>query len=146
VKVPRGQIAHFRIRPEPSKRFFFHVRVFSTVAHMHHYLRYGPIPRQPGRFCKGICSTYSTQRRQGGRWRTTPEMGEIVFALRWLGAGVIAHECTHAALHWAERRGHDVKDRGRGRFIGGGEEPFCGALGEMARQIARYLWAHELVK
>lgn len=148
VKPPRGQVAHFRIYPEPGlSSLFFHVRIFQTVEAMHAYVRTRPgNPARPGRFCKGMCSWWTRISFRSGRGRTHPELGEIVLARRWLTMRIISHECTHAALAWARRRRVDVAERGRGQHVSGGEERFCGALGDMARQIAAYMWDHGLAK
>lgn len=145
-KSPRGQIAHFRIYPEMgTSRLFFHVRIFQTVEAMHTYLR--STERAPGRFCKGMCSTYKLTKCPRRRPAyTTPEVGEIVLAARWCGSRIISHECTHAALGWARRRGLDPRDRGEGRVIGGAEERVCGVLGDLVGQIARQLWNRGIVK
>ena len=148
AETPPGQIAHFRIYPERGlSRLFFRVRIFRTVAQMQWYLRHGHerhggcYPRPPGRHCKGMCSTYTRYRVSSPqRRRTTPELGEIVLAANYTGTRIVAHECTHAALGWARRRGLDVRDQGRGRYISGAEERLCGVLGDLAGQIARQLW------
>jgi hypothetical protein len=145
TKIPRGQLAYFRIYPERRSRLHYRVRVFASVAAIRRYLKASRVPqRRLGRRGLAMCSTYTMQRRRAGRWRTLPVMGEIVFPRRGLRAGVIAHECTHAALGWAARIGFTPIDtpatRRRHLWVSADEERFCYGVGEMNRQIAVQIW------
>jgi len=140
------------VYPEGKGRLFYYVRVFRTVADMLAHLRHKDYSRRPGRFCKGMCSSWTRltvpsrcQRRAGQRVRVLPEMGEIVFAVGWMGAGVIAHESTHAVLAWARRLRLDPHESA-GRNCSKAEERFCYAHGEIVRQIAVQAWKRGFAK
>lgn len=142
MKEPAGQIARFRIYPEKTSRLYYDVRVFTSVRATRAYLRHSPIPRTLGRSGLAMCSTFTAMVVSPTGRRTLPKCGEIVFPVRALRAGVIAHECTHAALGWARRIGlqftaETVTRRG---WVSPAEERFCYALGELNRQVAVQVW------
>ena len=73
-----------------------------------------------------------------------------MFPVRGMRAGVIAHECTHAALGWAKRIGLNpisaAVTRGGCLIADADEERFCYGLGELNRQIAVQIWERGLSK
>lgn len=143
-----GQIAYFRVYPEPGiSRLYFTVRIFQSSNTMRRYLRRRRVgPARVGRRCRGICSGWTISDRRHGCWRARPHIGEIVYLRRWLGARVLSHECAHAMFVWARRRRVDITDMGHGRFIEGGEERACGVLGDLMRQISIQVWDRGLAK
>lgn len=152
-RTPHGQLARFRIYPEKgTSRLYFDVRVFASVVAIRRYLKHHElIPRAMGRYGVAMCSGWSEVYKTSGH--LTPRIGEILFCKRWFGAGVIAHECTHAAIFWAERiRLNPLEPKAprrgtsRQRFAGPHEERFCYGLGDMVRQIAAQAWKRGLVK
>lgn len=153
LRIPSGQIACFRIYPEPGRsRLYYQVRVFSSVQAIRDYLPRSKEPyRRLGRYGVAMCSSYTVnQLTTAGPFRRLPICGEIVFSLRRLRAGVIAHECAHAALGWARRIGLAVEGepaahpRRQGNWVHANEERFCYALGELNRQIAVQVWDRHL--
>lgn len=146
--TPAGQLAFYRVYPERGSRLHFRVRIFRSLRAMRRYLAADPFHRTLGRHGKAMCSTWTRHRvRRGRRSRITDEMGEIVIPRAWLGAGVIAHEATHAALGWARRIGlQGVLDAaGRPGRVSDPEERFCRALGEISRQIAVGLYDRRIL-
>jgi hypothetical protein len=147
-----SEIATFRIYPEKrTSRLYFQVRVFSSVTAIRRYLKYSDLNRRTlGRYGLAMCSTFDVLKGKRGRWRKQPIMGEILFPVRGLRAGVIAHECTHAALGWARRIGLNpvsaAVKQGRCLVADANEERFCYALGELNRQIAIQIWERGLSK
>jgi hypothetical protein len=148
TKLPHGQLACFRIYPERGRsRLHFDVRIFQNIRAIRAYLKASRLPdRRLGRYGKALCSTYRIIRAD----HTLPVMGEILMPVRWLGAGLIAHECGHAALGWASRiQLNPVVDAVPRRGVlcaSDTEERFCYGLGELNRQIIVQLWDRGLVK
>lgn len=141
TRLSAGQIATFKIYPEPKpSRLYYQVRVFASIRVMRRYLRHTQPSRTLGRRGVAMCSSFAVLRLSGNRMRRTPCCGEIVFPLRRLRAGVIAHECAHAALGWARRIGLLVHTEITGRMVSPEEERFCSALGELNRQVAVEVW------
>lgn len=148
MKIPAGQLAFFRIYPEKGKsRLYFDVRVFASVKAIRRYVKASDMPsRTLGRYGLAMCSSWIRIRIRKGRLspRRLPDMGEILFPVRGLTAGVIAHECTHAALAWAARVGLNPVERKFARgdhlWASKAEERFCYGLGELNRQIAVVIW------
>jgi len=125
---------------------FYYVRVFKTVKLMLAHLRHKSYPRRPGRFCKGHCSSWVRVTVTGKRIRTHKDMGEIVFAAGWMGAGIIAHESSHAVLGWARRIGLETCTNPNVPRATANEERFCYAHGELVRQIAVQAWKRGFAK
>jgi hypothetical protein len=131
------------VYPNRPSRLHYRVLVFRNVAEMLTYARRRENPSRPGRFCKAMVSTWTRLTFVSGRERTQPELGEMLFAKRWLGSEVLSHESTHAALGWARRAGvnpgaNDLPRRGD-------EERFCYALGQTIRQLVNGLHAKRLL-
>lgn len=151
MKHPVGQIAYFRVYPEPKRsRLHFKVRIFTSQRAMREYLRASELPRSLGRYGRAMCSTWDRV-TVGKTMRKHPEMGEMVFPVSHLGMEAIAHECTHAALGWAKRIALNpvvdgVPSRLGSRACAVDEERFCYALGQMGRQISSQIWKRGLYK
>lgn len=152
-RSPQDQIATFRIYPEPrASRLYYQVLVFTNVQAIRRYLRRSAYPdRRLGRHGVALCSNYEIRRLSSrGRFKPLPVCGEILFPRRRLRAGVIAHECAHAALGWARRIGLNVvqepkaRPRRGGTCVSDAEERFCYALGELNRQVAIQVWDRQL--
>lgn len=127
--IPIGQLAAFRVYPARPSRRHFRVRIFDSVVSLHRYVRATPRPRQVSRACRALTS----------RWPQAPlEIGEMVFARRWLAVDILSHECTHAALAWARgvRASPDLLTD---------EERLCSAQDALLGQIADHLWRHGLI-
>ena len=63
-----------------------------------------------------VCRGTWIEREVRGRWQRTPEVARVYLPAHSLGAGLVAHELTHAAVMWARR----VRLSGRA-IIGDGE-------------------------
>lgn len=122
---PSGQIAYFRVYPEPQAHAFCTVRIFATLAAMRAYVR--STGRSAPRGCKAM------HRRSVNR-----SLGEVVFAQDWLLNGIVAHEAAHVALWWGRRVRLDQRPDAEV------EERFATALGEISRQIAHQIWERGL--
>ncbi len=128
--------ADFRIYPELGRsRLYYRVVVFQTRRALREYCAMNDWSLGPA---QALCATYRRQREQGGRWRTTPEMGTIALHVGFMGVGCISHECTHAALGWAQRVGLDptILSVPTSRLVSREEERFCVGLGELVRQVS----------
>lgn len=147
MSAPRGQLAYFRVFPEPTSRLHYRVRVFESTAALRKYLTRGRLPwrRSLGRYGRAMCSSW--QRLKGGKM--SPDCGEILFVKAWLGMEVITHESTHAAVNWANRIkltfDRDPIVRGRSKLASPDEERFCYGLGQLAKQIAARLYERKLL-
>ena len=144
--TPPRPLAKFRIYPE-GHTLYYRVCIFTTVQQMRTYLKEKDFPsinhsRILGRYGKAMCTSWMqidfSGKGRPGRYR--PILGEIVFAKRWFGAEVIAHECTHAAVAYARRRKFTPMSREgprkRPNDVTNDEERFCKVLGWLVRQIA----------
>jgi hypothetical protein len=132
-------LLRFRVYPTPDrgpKAPYFRVHVWPSRPAMWLHLDLCDIKHDR---CVAICAGYEVQRRVHGRWRPIPCLGEIDLARTRCGVGVVAHECCHAALRFADRTGIDYRAGMRPH-----EERVCWALGNMTRQI--YLRLNRLVQ
>jgi hypothetical protein len=134
---PAGQLACFRVFPEPSSRLFYRVRVFATPVTLGEYLRSDDIDRSAAYGARALCSRWTRTRTTGtGRTRTLPEMGEILFVAPLIDHEVISHEVAHAAIGWAQRIGIRPFATGTDcQYAGPDEERYCYALGRMVLQV-----------
>jgi hypothetical protein len=134
-KRMEGCLADFTVKPEPSKRWCYQVKIFDTIAHADKYFKSYPGRARLSRNGVAICSNWTVLRNG----RTRPECGEIVFVKDWLSPNIVAHECTHAVLSWSERMKIDLNKPGTFRkgnlWASADEERFCDALGEMTCAI-----------
>jgi hypothetical protein len=149
----RGQAAAkvFRISPERGDKRFYRVLIFPTKALMYHYFdlrharrrieyRLGFEPSLAHDFA-ALTTGYETYRRHRGREVLTNDVGEILFHEGFLGAGVVSHEMTHAALFWLERVGLSAQDLADPSV----EERLCLVVGHLCRKFwAKYFtWPAE---
>jgi hypothetical protein len=147
-----GLLASFRVFPDPERsRLHFRVKVFRSNRAMRAYLSGRDVRGSLGRYGIALCTTWTRESYRGSRRRMCLDMGEITLAHPHLGTEVVAHECTHAAIQWAQRVGLQPlaekvsTTRAPGRMASADEERFCYGLGQMAAQIARQLWKRELI-
>ncbi len=149
MTTPTGQVAYFRVFPESTSRLHYRVRVFTSERALRAYLRSGDLSRSLGRYGRALCSSWQRVRLTAKGERLLPDMGEILLTTRWLGTEVLAHECTHAAVHWAQRIGlqpmSDETVVRRRKLASPEEERFCTGLGRMVRQLVSGLYARKLV-
>lgn len=136
---PPGQVACFRIFPEPTSRLFYRVRLFATPDAMRDYLIADDIDRTAAYGARALCSRWTRTRiSASGRTRTVPEMGELLFVVRTIDHEVIAHEVGHAVIGWAQRIGlHPFATDATAQYASHDEERSCYALGRMVLQITQ---------
>lgn len=83
--------------------YFFAVRVFDTKAEMFaHFRKRGKViglKRKDGHLnFEAICMCYERIRAKDDK--RMPDIGEVLFYRERLGAGIVAHEMLHAAMHY----------------------------------------------
>ena len=126
-------LARFRVYPD-KKTLFFMVYVWPTKKAMHYHV--GMASEIKKDFLAIVCSNETIKFPKHGPRRKRPLLGQIHFYEDSLRMGIICHEAGHAALAWAERMGIDCKEKSQDqRNASHGEEQFCWALGNIARQI-----------
>lgn len=86
-------ITSFRIHPQASGKLYFVVNIWPTKKAMHAHCWW------VNANFDACCSGYD--RIKNGR--KANHMGEINFAVKFLGAGVVTHEMVHAAMRHAGR-------------------------------------------
>ena len=74
----------------------------------------------------------------------TPEFGEIHLVGRSITMEVVTHEATHAAIHYARRRGIEIGETETG-IASKEEELFCGVVGYLSGAISCFLYKVGLV-
>lgn len=142
----RGQLASFRIYPEPGvSPFYFGVRVFVDQHAIRAYLRQHPVRRTFARGGEAVCTTWDWPTRSGA---LAPNLGEILFPCRSLNSKTVSHECAHAAIGWARRlklRPVDDPQVDENTTVTADEERYCTALGLLVKQITEQLHVRHLV-
>lgn len=132
--------------PQTKSRLHFRVLIFKNSSELQHYAAsQSTHSRRSLLSTKGMSMPYTIRtyhsrrdrQRLGRVSRTRPVCGDILFCDTYLNSMVIAHECAHAALAYAERRKFSPVDRGPEdrRSIQGGEERFCRVLGDLVGQV-----------
>jgi len=88
-----------------------------------------------------------TLRRLPNGPKMTKLCGEIHLHVDHLFADIVSHECTHAAIGWADRLGFlkDVMGRQLGEGSVDAEERFCDAVGFMTEQCIGRMHKAKLV-
>jgi hypothetical protein len=123
------------IRCESKSDAFYVVEIYSTELQMQKAIKRQDVNSNGrgliDRKCKACCFSYKAF---DGQHRTTNEHGTIFFYKGNVGAPVLAHEFTHAALAWARRRRLDVSRR-TGRYASDPEERVCHMVGYMMYQF-----------
>lgn len=136
----------FRVYPElaKSKRYYL-VRIFRTKELMYAFAKQSPhyeLPNSRGfklRFdFEAICTAFDRLERKGGRWKRHHNIGHILFYTGGFGAGVVAHEITHATVYWAAR--HTRLNLARLRSDQNTDERFADVLGSMVAQFWSAYW------
>jgi hypothetical protein len=138
----RPLVASFQVKPNPAKPQYYNVLVFETKAAMHAHWQeqlrigcWGAIRKANGTVHSSFEAQATNSRRyalKAGRWHKSDNIGEIIFYRDFLGAGVVSHEMTHAALYWVTSKKNtdfgyrlDFKD----------DERLAEAVGQMCRQF-----------
>lgn len=144
----RDQVV-FRVRPNPTRRHYYIVRIFKTrraACAWHRSEHFAPF----GSRTRGCCHSYKRYRRTGPVLR---ELGEIHLLRGYLGTSVVTHESVHAGVGYLHRLGVPFavrpwsKDSRPTRHtiaqpmgFDSPEEQLCRAVHEVARQIVDVLY------
>lgn len=143
--TPQPDPIRFKVYPEKKKRLFYWVYVWPD--------RDALVERSKTLYpdfghnheTYGFCSLVKVWKvGSDGRKRRDSRCGEINFFREHIGAGIVSHEMTHAALGWAQRVGvmlEQYEDWSKS-VVSDAEERYASAVGELVRQF--YVRAHEL--
>lgn len=148
---PVDQIAGFKVYPREDDGWdhFYYVRVFRGVRSMRLFINKGNNRRGASLECLGFCSSWHRLSRitlERGRIKTDLKLGEIMLNRENLGARVVTHEMTHAALGYARAMGLSVNKLGpNAGSVSGDEEIVCYAVGDMTARAYRRLYEYGLV-
>lgn len=141
MNPPARLLAKFRAYPGP-RSLYFKVFVWPTKRAMLFHVNgaCGAALRGRRDFEALVCPSTTVFFPKRGAQRTRPCLGHIHFHRNSLRMGIICHESGHAALAYCERMGFDVKEKVTARLTNTldhetGEERFCYALGNIAREI-----------
>lgn len=96
-------ILRFRVRCTKEVCPFFMVHIFPTRDMMHAWSAVQN-PTRPNEYRGVEAGVHAFRRLQwrGRQWKTSPQMGWIVFHSKHLGAGIVSHEMTHAAMYYLQ--------------------------------------------
>lgn len=134
----------FKLYPDPQRKRYYKAFVFDSRAVMHEFWR--AQVRVNTELVLGRHVAAALKRRHAGdlrweaqatrwygRWRGIPRdhVGQVLFHKRFLGAGVVAHEMTHAALYDVGAHG----PRGSWRLAARDDERLATVAGELSRQF-----------
>lgn len=125
----------WRLWCEPKRKHWFVAYVFATKRQMYgfHDLRHGRGQHNYEARVQGLI-VYSDGKRTG-------KLGEMFLYAGNLGAGIVAHECTHAALRWLDDGLHRLKwpsiFSAAGPSASPAEERFCWVVGNLVLQFWR---------
>jgi len=140
-KKPPNPRHRFPIYCEPGKsRLHYRVLIFKNATDLQREAAatHGHSLRRL-KHTKGLCSPFTLRsyrsKARGGGFHTKPICGAIRFTDTLLNSVVIAHECAHAALAYAERRGFRPHAHGDGQFVADDEERYCKVLGDLVGQV-----------
>ncbi len=123
-------LAAFRARFRTKSPAYVTVRVFSTAAALRAYTE-ATYPNAPPGIYFGLAMTWT---------RRVHDYGEILLSLQHLSAEVLAHECAHIALGYADRNSLTLQPRALGQATRA-EEEFCSALGGLLAHVVAGLKA-----
>jgi len=123
----------FRLYPE-NRSLYFHVYVWPDKRSMLKGIRAirGSAYARKEKVAVAVCSSFND--------RKDPCCGEIFCYGNCLDIEIVSHETLHATLGWARRIGLPLKAAGSdGPHVGGEEERFCYAHGQMVSQFVGHL-------
>ena len=134
----------FKIKPYTNRDWYFTVIVRKDYRGMRdaakrngkfYCVEHDRAPTDTGALCCG----HTTIKVVKGKMIKTPDLGVIFFRRDFLTAGVVAHECTHAAKRVMERAGiHKwLKEPFRGLWSGRGEEALATLVGNLTDQCLK---------
>ena len=126
-------LALFRIRPKPDRPEYYQVRIFKTQEQMFRWSErrgfdVGGREANTGAY---VCSFQLYHIDADGGEKTLPQIGIICLHLDELGAGVVSHEMTHAALYWFRYSLGDYSQLEQGDYL----ETVCQVQGDLTGQF-----------
>jgi hypothetical protein len=138
------------VRVFPNKPESFFVSVFASLADAR---RYSVIQKRRqgsalvlGRHGKALVRTWTSYAVGHNRLRRRGGLGELIFARRFLGIGVVSHEALHAVLHWGRVKRVALEGgKVRRGVIGSGEEIHCYAMTNLTRRIYNELYRRKVL-
>jgi hypothetical protein len=131
-----GACFSFKVFPKKKDKFFFEVRVFHSKRQMYAYYQSHPSPYKEVLDFTAINIPVTTYKIAGRRMNMQPNLGEILFHRPQTGSGIVSHEMTHAALHWARVTKQSLSLTKAGTDE---EEVIALAIGNLTRQfMAKY--------
>ncbi len=101
VRIGRQRrLPYYRILIFPSKdAMYAYERMLYSTTTRRGFKKRGPV-RVRGTFnFTAITHRYDGYRRRAGKWRRSLNLGQILFHDGGYGAGIVAHEMSHAALY-----------------------------------------------
>lgn len=121
----------FRVYPKKGEQYYFIVRVFHNAREMRMYHATKPDELKPEtRFEAVTCPEIHYKDLE--TMILLPYLGEILFHRPKTGSGVVSHEMTHAAIHWARVTKLDLHLE---TDEGDAEEIIALAIGNLTRQF-----------
>ncbi len=135
----------FRVHPNDDRQHYYTVLVFDERYQMHlfHQKQIGLIQAQEasalssdavtrlGEF-EALTSSWRVEASDSTRQAHSDlNLGQILFYQKRLGAGIVSHEMTHAALFWLERIGR-LADLATDADV---QEQCCQVQGNLTRQF-----------
>lgn len=124
----------FILKPRKSYKEYYSVRIYNKKADMHQRLiDTGDIDNfywsKNKPTCEAICRSFERVRISKDLEQKLPECGEILFYRGFLGAGIVAHEITHASLGFFRNVMKldisTINNTKKGRQAGDSEEILC---------------------
>jgi hypothetical protein len=160
------KIIKFRIYPDSKHGLYFEVRIYPNLKTMRRAcVRFGnPLNRGTDYYANAeamtACHRAGYKSKRGGHVIWDKGIGVILFHRKQVNAETISHECTHAALRWAEERHLKLtltfpprglkefeaymKNKPKTGAADEAEEDFAYAVGRMTNQIAAACLKHKL--
>jgi hypothetical protein len=105
----RSAVKSARLYCTSPHGFYFEVNVFRSKRGMYKYLRLQG--HDFGGKCEAICCGYRIWSGDKNKSGTSKEIGCLCFYEGYLGAGVVAHECTHAGMRYLDEKKLRLKPR-----------------------------------
>jgi hypothetical protein len=133
----------FRVYCDDRKRKhrrYYTVYIFTTRAAMFEHFKRTNIGVQ---WRKGYCVRKMNFHAIAQHWQVIPRrspenIGQILFYAGYIGAGVVTHEMSHAAVYYAKHVKLDIARIYNSKRI---DERFARMLGELVRQFWLKYWS-----
>jgi hypothetical protein len=140
-------IATFRVYPgSRHSRIYFNVFIWRTFKELRAQWTkdHSPAPGLLMAWCDG-----GRVIKSNGKWNYINELGRVHFCIKNIGGGIVAHEMTHAAFRWIDRKRMQfqrVVSTEPFTLTKSSEETHCLAVERMVRQFFQYIYGHGIAK